>query len=144
MINHDELLTPGLRVRVLARLRRHSLGRALSDGADPIDSPLLAARASQLNSAPTRDRLAGGLERLARSSEAPRRAQVLPARAAARRNRSLLLELAQMLRQAGPLYARGIALLELTVTDGTGPAYTDRQGEALARRLRLARAGLVG
>jgi hypothetical protein len=35
-------------------------------------------------------------------------------------------------------------MLELMLSDGTGPAYTDRRGEGLARELDLARAALAG
>jgi hypothetical protein len=59
-------------------------------------------------------------------------------------NRTELMELAATLRQGGLLYARGIAILELVLIDGTGPAYTDARGEGLARQLELAGARLGG
>jgi hypothetical protein len=55
-----------------------------------------------------------------------------------------LLELASTLRRGGLLYARGIAILELVLIDGRGPAYTDTRGEGLARQLELAGAALGG
>jgi hypothetical protein len=41
-------------------------------------------------------------------------------------------------------YARGIAMLELVLADGTGPAYTDPTGEGPQRRLAPAAPGLTG
>jgi hypothetical protein len=139
------LLGPSAAVRIAARLHRSKLDRALSDGADPAESPLIAARAVQLAGSATRARIADGLESLARSAEAPPgRVRVLPPRAAMLANRSELLGLAELLRRDRPLYARGVAALEVLVTDGTGPAYTDRRGDVLARRLQVARAELTG
>lgn len=138
------LLRPSAVVRIAARLRRHRLDRALTDGADPAASPLIAARAVQLGSPSVRRRIADGLERLVQSADSPRgRVRILPSRAAMHANRLELLEFAGMLRGDRPLYARGIATLALLLTDGTGPAYTDRRGNALAHHLQIARASLT-
>ncbi len=138
------LLEPSAAVRIAARLRGRALDRALSDGADPAASRLIAARAPQLASASMRARIADGLERLALSADSPRsRVRILPSRAAMLANRSELLELAGLLRRDHPLYARGVAMLEVILTDGAGPAYSDRRGEALARQLHIARARLT-
>jgi hypothetical protein len=138
------LLRPSAAVRIAARLRRGALDRGLGDGAEPDASVLTAARAAQLSSASARTRIADGLERLARSAERPRsRARILPSRAAMLANRSALLEIADTLRRDRPLYARGVAMLELILTDGAGPAYTDRRGEVLAGQLEIARARLT-
>jgi hypothetical protein len=138
------LLEPSAAVRIAARLRRGMLDRALTNGADPAASRLIAARAAQLASASMRARVADGLERLALSADSPRsRVRILPSRAAMLGNRSELLELAGLLRRDRPLYARGVAMLEVILTDGASPAYTDRRGEALARQLQIARAGLT-
>jgi hypothetical protein len=67
----------------------------------------------------------------------------VPSRAAILGNRSDLLELAAMLRRDRPLYGRGVAMLNVILTDGTGPAYTDRSGDALTRQLQIARASLT-
>jgi hypothetical protein len=138
------LLGPSAAVRAAARLGRGTLDRALTDGADPAASPLIAARTAQLGSGSTRARIADGLERLALSADNPRgRARILPSRAAILGNRSELLELAAMLRRDRPLYAHGVAMLNVILTDGTGPAYTDRSGDALTRQLQIARASLA-
>jgi hypothetical protein len=70
--------------------------------------------------------------------------RVLPRRRAVEANRPRMLELAATLRTSGLLYARGIAILELVLIDGSGPAYTDARGEGLARELELAGASLGG
>jgi hypothetical protein len=141
----ERLLQPRLATRMAAYLRRFKLDRALSEGADPSSSGLLAARAAQLAGQSTRADVATGLERMALSIvDPPSRTRVRPSRQAALANQSMLLDLAAALRRGGPLYARGIAKLRMIVVDGTGPAYTDRRGEALARALELAAAGLNG
>ena len=139
------LFEPTLISRIRSRSRRLELDRALADGADPTASPLLAARAAQLVSRAGRYRLAAALEHLALTADAPRRMfRTAPRRVSVAANRAGLLELASTLRQGGLLYARGVAILELVLIDGAGPAYTDRRGEGLARQLHLARAGLGG
>jgi hypothetical protein len=139
------LLCPGRVTRAVAFLRRSDLDRSLSQGADPATCAQLAARAAQLTSRGTRSSIAEGLERLALSVDEPRsRARIYPSRQAALTNRPALFELASVLRRGGPVYAGGVARLRLLVTDGTGPAYTDRRGEALARSLQLAAVDLAG
>jgi hypothetical protein len=139
------LLSPGLVTRAGARLRRMELDHALAGGADPARSPLLAARASQLAGRASRHRIAAGLERVALTVDGPRgRFTTAPLRDAVRANREHMIKLAAVLRHGGVLYARGIAVLELVLIDGTGPAYTDPRGEGLARQLQLAAQSLSG
>ncbi|HEX3974691.1 MAG TPA: hypothetical protein VHW96_00420 [Solirubrobacteraceae bacterium] len=139
------LFEPTLITRLRARGRRLELDRALAEGADPSSSPLLAARAGQLVRSSSRNRLASALERLALTADAPpTRFGAVPRRRALRANRFALMDLAGTLRKGGVLYARGIAMLELVLIDGTGPAYTDARGEGLARELELAGASLGG
>jgi len=143
--NTTRLLAPRLTTRIRARLRRLELDRALADGADPAASPLLAARAAQLVTPASRRRLAGSLERVISTVDAPRgRVRTPPLRGALRCNRDALAEAAATLRDDGLLYARGVAVLETVLIDGSGPAYTDPTGEALASRLRLAADSLNG
>jgi hypothetical protein len=52
-----------------------------------------------------------------------------------------LVALARLLDSDTPVYARGIALLQRTLADGTGPFYGPDARE-LERRLRAARAAL--
>lgn len=141
----DSLLRPSLAARVGARSRRLALDHALAAGADPRSSTLLAARAAQLVRPATRHRIADALERAALTVDADGgRLRTPPRRGAIRPNRSEMMRLASRLRHDGLVYARGIALLELVVIDGTGPAYTDPRGEGLAAQLRLAAGTLAG
>ena len=139
------LLAPGRWTRLMARSRRGTLDRAIATGADPAGSPLLAARATQLANRATRRRIAADLEHVAQAADERRcRFRTMPRPEVVRANRAELLELAGVLRRRGPVYARGVAQLELLVTDGAGPAYTARDGAALARQLRQARRRLSG
>ena len=140
-----ELFEPRLVVRLRARAHRLKLDRALAAGADPSDSPLLAARAAQLVDPSTRTRIAACLEQFAfTANRPPSRVKTLPLRDAVRPNQQALLDLARALRREQPTYARGIAMLHMVLSDGTGPAYTDPSGERLARQLELAAQGLSG
>lgn len=134
---------PRWTARVWARLRSHSLDRALIAGADPSATEQLAARAARLTSTSMRREVARGLERLAVAEVVtPSRWRVAPFRRSAAVNAAELRALADRLRGPGPLYAPGIAMLSRLLTDGAGPAYTDRHGDVLASRLRDARLAL--
>lgn len=125
---------PALFVHIAALLRRDGLDRRLIGGADPAEVALLAPRAAQLTRRETRTRLAAALELLVRSAgKPPRRVHVRPSPAAVLSNRDDLLGLAAKLRGANRLHARGLAMLEVLVTDGARPVYTDPGGDELAR-----------
>jgi hypothetical protein len=136
---------PGRLARMAARLRSHALDDALAEGADPSTSRQLAAHAARITATSMRDDLAASLDSLARSADEPRfPGRVLPSRAAVRANATELHALAALLRGHNPVSARGVAMLRVLVTDGTGPAYTDRNGSVLARGLGSARAAVAG
>ena len=136
----DRLLAPGLGARMLARLRGASLDRRLAAGADASRSRLLAARAAQLGRRGTRLTIARGFETAALAPERQvRRFGIPPARTAVRLNRPALLDVAEELRDPGVLYVRGIAAARALLSDGCGPLYTDRRGEALAAALQEVR-----
>jgi hypothetical protein len=141
----QELLAPPRLVTLWARLRARGLDTRLAEGTDPCSSPLVAARAAQLATPHARARIATGLERLALSIERPPTPfAVTPQREAIVPNRSRLFEIAATLRSRTPVYAGGVARARLIARDGTGPAYTDRRGEGLARELELADEQLLG
>ena len=128
-----------------AWVRRRAADAALSDGRDPGCSAVLAARARQLTSRRSRQRTALALERLALTARRrPSRTWVAPSPTAVAANREALLELAAVLRACRPVYAGGVATLELVLRDGSGPVYTDRRGEGLAAELACARGQLDG
>ena len=131
-------------VSMVAHARRGKLDRALTETANPPASRLVAARAAQLSRASTRSLIADGLERMARSPDGPpSRFRIEPSRPAIFHSRSELLKIADTLRGDHALSVAGIAMLDIILTDGTGPAYTDRRGNALALELKLARARLI-
>jgi hypothetical protein len=144
-IDVSKLFAPSLAIRVIARLRRLELDREIAGGADPAASPLLAARAAQLVTRRKRADIASGLEYVARTVDGRRpRSRTLPPRDTVRPNRDEMMQLAEMLRDDGPAYARGVAVAALVLADGCGAAYLDRRGQELARQLRLARQTLAG
>jgi hypothetical protein len=123
---------------IAMRLRSRSLDDSLIAGADPGVSTDLAARAARLTSSAMRREVADGLERLATSTPA-RRLTLVPFRRSVAVNATELRALAIRLRGPSAVRAPGIAILRRLLTDGTGPAYTDRTGESLAARLHDAR-----
>jgi hypothetical protein len=141
----ERALRPPWHARIAARVLGDRLDRALMEGADPTTSATLAARAAILSSPATRAALADGLDVITASAQAPpSRLRALPRHAALLANASLLRELASVLRGPAPLYVRGIAMVQRLLTDGTGPMYTSRDGIALERALRKARAAISG
>jgi hypothetical protein len=104
--------------RAAARLHASRLDAQLAAGADPDSSALLGLRAQALTS-PRRRRLLGrALERVAARGPvaAPQ-----------------LLALAARLLRPRPLAIRGIAAVQVLLTDGAGPLH--RHGEDLAATL---------
>jgi hypothetical protein len=137
-------LRPGRLARLLARTLGGSLDRALAAGDDPLGSPRLAARAALLTDPRSRAASAEGIERLLDLAGRPSgRHGVLRTTAHVTANTGALRELAIALRSGGPVYARGIAIVNELLSDGVGPAFVGG-GESLAGRLGDARAALAG
>jgi hypothetical protein len=141
-----ELDRPTLAVRVYVSTHRPSLNQELARGDSPLGSAALALRARQLVARRNRDRLARGLARLVERAARPPspseivwvpRWEILEARTA-------LLGLADRLRDARPVYARGVAMVTRLMQDGTGPAYTRGAGVALRRAIAAAADALDG
>lgn len=126
----------------MARLRPVALDEQLAAGADPSQSARVAARAAQLTRRKTRAQLATALERLTAAQAS--RVRIRASRTAVRVNGDRMLALAQSLRSSEPVYAGGVASLELLLRDGAGPLYCDPHGEALARWLDLIQTRLRG
>jgi hypothetical protein len=118
------------------------LDARLAQGVDPVDGDELSARATQLQSPQTRSRLAIALLGAVETAHEPpdgfsaaasiRRAQVWACE-------SVLAELAERLRDDGPLGVQGLAIASLLVGDGGGPLYR----ESSASLLGTAHAALV-
>lgn len=114
------------RERITARVVAGRLDRALALGAAPESSPLLGVRAQTLAREGYRADLARSLQ--ASVDEAfggyrPRICMAPVQRAAVRSTAPLLRELVDRLLAPGAIPVRGIALVQLLLTDGTGPLY---------------------
>jgi len=140
----ERAMRPPLTARLAARAFAGTLDRSLMEGADPVSSPRLAARAAQLTSRASRDELAEGLGSALRSAQRSRRSSsALTRRAPVLANAALLAELAGVLRGPAPLYAGGIARVRRLLTDGTSPMYTSPDASTLERELRKARTAVT-
>jgi hypothetical protein len=125
--------------RLRARLRAATLDAQLAAGAVPDHDRLLAVRAGRLVEPQYRATLARQWTDLLDRARRPRgvtdpriplaRGRVLAAEADIR-------ELADGLRAAVPVPARGVALANLVLTDGTGPLYSRRPDQDLRAAVR--------
>ena len=128
-----------LAVRLRARLHAPSLDRELASGIAPWRSPLHAARALQLTGDRNRRGLARSLERLVEHAQQPRSqhrgAVVYPCREQVLEALPALLTMAGRLRCADPIDARGVARLNILLSDGIGPCYVRIRRNALTDAL---------
>jgi hypothetical protein len=131
--------SPWLRLQTWWMRRR--LDEHLARGVDPGTSPELEHRAAQLYASDTRERLARALENVSREAYTPVRltVQVPTRRAAVRACATELEALIRRLRDGQPVDARGAALTQLLLTDGTGPLY---QGDELRAAITSAQLAL--
>jgi hypothetical protein len=141
-----ELDRGGLAVRIHVSTHRLSLDRELARGDNPLYSAALALRARQLVEPRTRERLAAAVERLVECAQrTPALSEIVwvPHREILE-TRSELLGLASRLRDARPVYARGVAMVSRLIHDGTGPAFTPHAGAAMRRAIAAAANALEG
>jgi len=138
-----ESSSPSLAARAAARIRHGVLDRELAEGAHPGDCPQWAARGTELTKRCSRDRVADEIEQLLRFSDEPHWLRVGPHPVAIHGNHDALQRLAELLRGEAPLSVQGLARLQIALTDGAGPLYTDRHGLALALELEQVQAALV-
>lgn len=114
--------------RLMARARAATLDRALAGGVPPEASAALALRAQALVRPSTRDALAHCVERLVEEAHHGHRPCTASARVPARRSAvieatDLLQVLTAALRASAPVAARGVAQVNVLLTDGAGPLY---------------------
>jgi hypothetical protein len=128
------LFVGGVWLRCVTRWRARELDRRLAAGADPIESDELALRVGQLGSPAARARLACALRaavRLAHEYQAPlmrtklRHDQV-------RKNRELLLALADRVDDGDPVGVRGLAMATQLLDDPRSPLFSDRAERPLS------------
>jgi hypothetical protein len=125
-----------LRERLSLRLQARSLDQALADGASPDSSEQLARRAQALVRADTRNEIAAALRRLARGDGRSLGSRVGAPPARAEEVRRELERLAARLLEPGPVAARGVALTQELLSDGTGPLFWMESADDLGARLR--------
>jgi hypothetical protein len=114
------------RERLAARLRAWQLDTAIANGADPDSSAVLSLRANKLISRPMRRRISRSVRSLLQHSRRPPHPIHEGAAVCWRevvRARPLLAELAARLAGTVPVDARGVAQLQLLLTDGTSPLF---------------------
>jgi hypothetical protein len=128
-----------LAARLNARLHAPTLDRELASGIAPWRSPPHAARALQLTRERNRRGLARSLERLIEQAHEPRGlyrgAVVEPCREQVLEALPVMLSVAGRLRSVDPIDARGIARLNILLSDGSGPCYVRIQRNALNNAL---------
>jgi hypothetical protein len=142
------LLLGGMWLRCLTWWRGLALDTELAHGIDPIESDELSLRAGQLRSARRRARLACKLEgavELANRQIDPFNPAMLR-RAEVRACQPLLIDLAERLREDGPLDPQGLAMTSLLVNDGASPLYREATslsltGAAISALVALERSG---
>jgi hypothetical protein len=125
----------GMLVKAQARFRGRSLDRALSNGEDPASSALLTRRAAWLTGTKNRHSLARSIRRLLDPPSGRRpgpSAVVPPHRGELHAARMPLARVAALLEIDQPVYVRGVARLQLLLTDGDSALYAPhRTGELL-------------
>jgi hypothetical protein len=129
---------------LVVRWQSAELDRRLAAGMSPWHSDELALRARRITRRRSRSGLASGLSRAVRTTQGatgfsaavrPHAGEVLEARAA-------LLAIARRLRAPEPVAARGVAMVQLLLTDANSPLYQPSRKGALGRRVRAAATAL--
>lgn len=123
---------------LLARAVGASLDRQLAAGCAPEATPLLAARAQDIVSLPSRQALAANWDHLLRAARRPmtrtnfvRAGQIAAAEPAIR-------ELVRRLTTALPVAAQGVAMASVLLTDASGPVYNPHGSVTLPAALEAA------
>jgi hypothetical protein len=131
-----------LRHRLESHLLADRLDRSLAAGTPPESDVLLALRAERLARPSTREELAAAVQRLVREATEPQhgfsRAPSLAVLSRVARARSELESLVEQLLAPVPVSARGVALVEILLRDGTGPLFRYESTADLALQVRRA------
>jgi hypothetical protein len=122
--------------RVLSRVRARSLDQRLVEGESPDRGALLALRARFLLRPATRRVLARSVARVLSDAVAPSQ-RATGYRAQVARHNILdaadgLAMLMELLNRPGPVSARGIAAVQLLMSDGAGPVYNPHSTQQLS------------
>jgi len=125
--------------RLLALWRGLALDAQLAEGQHAEDDHLMAVRASMLTAPAERDKVAAAWDNVL--DRLPRPRQPLDGRVPVRRSTALAAEddvrhMIALLRASTPVPARGVAIANLLLTDGTGPLYNARSTTDLGAAVR--------
>jgi hypothetical protein len=134
-----------VRLAVVAWWLAVRLDRELATGASPDASPVLAVRARRITSRRSRRRVAHGLARAMRDAQVMPpafSAAVRPHEREVQADRTVLATLERRLRAPEPVTARGMAMLQVLLTEATSPLYRPGEPGALGSELRAAAAAL--
>ena len=137
----DRRHRPSLALRARVWFKSIELDAALAGGGDPTRTPELALRAEQLADPDKRDQLAEAILRVITIADRHKRDAVMVPLVPLRpwqidANRSLLLDLAERLRDSGPHALQGVAMTSLLLEDGTGPLLFGNRPITLERAVR--------
>jgi hypothetical protein len=128
---------------LLARAFGPSLDRQLAAGRRPEAAPLLAARAQDIVSLPSRQALAANWDHLLRVASGARMSRANFARAGViAAAEPAIRELTRRLSLALPVAAQGVAMASVLLTDATGPVYNPHSPVTLPAALEAAIAQL--
>ncbi len=130
--------------RLIVRLRAPRLDNELARGCAPDSNFALALHAERLVRPSQRQLLARCLARIvdAAGSPATVRSRVPLARGRVFDDRGELKALIDRLRAMGPIDVRGVAMIRVLLTDGTGPLYATSSARNLNAELRTAFAAM--
>jgi hypothetical protein len=129
------------RDRLIARFHPGPLDEALATGISPDASVVIALRARALTNMRSRQTLSRALQRAVGIAAGPARRQPLTVvlnRRGIAAAASDIEELSSRLLDAGPVSARGVALVNILVTCGVGPLHNRRSSEQLISSVRRA------
>ncbi len=144
----DDSRIPSGRVlpRLWVAIRHRGLDWRLAEGADPALSRTLALRARQLTGRKEREKLASSIIARIREAERHRPFGVTagPSRQCIRAARDELRQMAELLLDPGPVYARGVALGWALLRCPDSPLYESSEADSAWYWARLASEALEG
>ena len=136
----------GVFSRLWVAIRHRWLDWRLAEGADPAMSRALALRARQLTGRKERQKLACSIINRIREVDDPRPFGVTasPSRRCVRAARAELREMAELLLDPGPVYARGVALGWALLRSPDSPLYDGSEADSAWYWAKLASEALEG
>lgn len=142
----DSRIPAGVFSKLWVAIRHRWLDWRLAEGEDPAMSKALALRARQLTGRKERNKLACSIMHRIREVDNPRPFGVTasPSRRCIRAARAELREMAELLLDPGPVYARGVALGWALLRSPDSPLYDGSEADSAWYWARLASDALEG